>query len=387
MKSKKWIPFLCFGLLMAGLGSSDSLRGIFAPVFQERYRLADSQLSMIVTVSYLGNLLFLSVGGRVLDRYSRKKTAMAVTGIWILAAVLNLVTDGYGWILLSMFLALGASTLLNTTVNILTPGVFAGCGGLMVNILFFIQGLGTSGSQFLLGRFVFHYEGWKWINLILLGLGGAVLYLMAFLALPEPTGGNEAEADGEGTEPGKAVFWSFAAMMGCYFIGEHGIMNWLLSYCISALSMEASEASVSLSLFWSGMTAGRLIFAPVVQRMGAARSIKWFGGIGTAMFCAGCILGSRGVLILGASGFVISILYPTMVLLIQQLYPSGSVATRTGAIISLATLADIGFNALFGIASDAWGYRISFMVLPFCMAVFYILYLRLTLILKERRRI
>lgn len=161
MKSKKWIPFLCFGLLMAGLGSSDSLRGIFAPVFQERYRLADSQLSMIVTVSYLGNLLFLSVGGRVLDRYSRKKTAMAVTGIWILAAVLNLVTDGYGWILLSMFLALGASTLLNTTVNILTPGVFAGCGGLMVNILFFIQGLGTSGSQFLLGRFGFHYEGWK----------------------------------------------------------------------------------------------------------------------------------------------------------------------------------------------------------------------------------
>lgn len=30
------------------------------------------------------------------------------------------------WILVSMFLALGASTLLNTTVNILTPAVFAG---------------------------------------------------------------------------------------------------------------------------------------------------------------------------------------------------------------------------------------------------------------------
>lgn len=45
-----------------------------------------------------------------------------------------------------MFLALGASTLLNTTVNILTPAVFC-YAGLMVNVLF-IQGIGTSGSQF-----------------------------------------------------------------------------------------------------------------------------------------------------------------------------------------------------------------------------------------------
>ena len=88
--------------------------------------------------------------------------------------------------------------------------------------------------------------------------------------------------------------------MGCYFIGEHGIMNWLMSYCISAFSMEASSASASLSLFWGGMTAGRLMFAPVVQKMGAVKSMKLFGGIGTVMFCAGCILGESGVWVLGS---------------------------------------------------------------------------------------
>lgn len=122
MKRTKWIAFLCFAFLMAGLGANDALRGIFAPVFQERYDLNGSQLSLIVTISYVGNLLFLSIGGKLLDLFPRKNVAVAVTAVWAGAVALNLVSDSYIWILVSMFFALGASTLLNTTVNILTPG-------------------------------------------------------------------------------------------------------------------------------------------------------------------------------------------------------------------------------------------------------------------------
>lgn len=383
MKRTKWIAFLCFAFLMAGLGANDAFRGIFAPVFQNRYDLSGSQLSLIVTISYVGNLLFLSIGGKLLDLFPRKNVAMAVTAVWAGAVLINLVTDSYMWILVSMFLALGASTLLNTTVNILTPAVFAGYAGLMVNVLFFIQGIGTSGSQFLLGRYAFHYEGWKWTNGILSGIAGLVMALFFFLKVPRQGEEKEQEKERIKKEPDSKVFWIFIAMMGCYFIGEHGIMNWLMSYCISAFSMEAASASASLSLFWGGMTTGRLIFAPVVQKMGAVRSMKLFGGIGTAMFCAGCILGEGGVWILGASGFALAILYPTMVLLIQQIYPSGTAATRTGVIISAATVADIVFNMLFGAVSSRWGYGISFMILPAAMAVFYGLYLKLAGILKQ----
>ena len=77
MKRTKWIAFLCFAFLMAGLGANDALRGIFAPVFQERYDLNGSQLSLIVTISYVGNLLFLSIGGKLLDLFPRKNVASA----------------------------------------------------------------------------------------------------------------------------------------------------------------------------------------------------------------------------------------------------------------------------------------------------------------------
>lgn len=370
----KVIIIICFGILMAGLGTGDALRGIYAPVFQERYLLSASQLSVIITVSYIGNLLFLSIGGKLLDLFPRKRVAILTVAIWMGAAAVNRLTDNYSCILAAMFLSLGASTLLNTTINILTPVMCAGYAGLMVNIFFFLQGIGTSASQYALVRYAFSYGGWNFINAVLFGAGLLVLGLLCFIRIPEKNDNGTAAVVRPVQEPGRLIFWMLTAIFGCYFIGEHGIMNWMLSYCISALAMDAGQASVSVSLFWGGMTAGRLILAPGVQKLGTIKSLSLFGGIGTAMFCAGCLLGQKGIWILGLSGFVLSILYPTMVLLIQQIYPAEVAATRTGAIISMATIADIGFNLVFGIVAGRWGYRLSFMILPVGMAVFYILY-------------
>lgn len=379
-KNIRWIPVLCFGVLMLGLGSSDSLRGIFSPVFQEHYSVGGRGLSMMVVISYVGNLLFLSVGGKMMDTFDRKKVAMGMLGIWMAAVLLNVLTDSYPMILLSMFLALGASTMLNTTVNLLTPMVCAGYAGMMVNIFFFIQGIGTSGSQFLLGRFAFSYDGWKMINGVLFAVGLVSLGLFAMVNLKpekEKTKPKTSQKKKPQDMPGASIFWLLVLMMGFYFIGEHGIMNWMLTYCMNALQMPSHTASAYLSIFWGGMTVGRLVFAPVVQKLGVRKSLKYFGGAGTVLFVAGVLSGSKGVILLSGSGLLISILYPTMVLFFQQIYPVSVVATKTGAIISAATIADIVFNAGFGALSDSMGIQISFLILPVCMVLYYCFYLLL----------
>lgn len=377
-KNIRWIPVLCFGVLMLGLGSSDSLRGIFSPVFQEHYSVGGKGLSMMVVISYVGNLLFLSVGGKMMDTFDRKKVAMGMLGIWMAAVLLNVLTDSYPMILLSMFLALGASTMLNTTVNLLTPMVCAGYAGMMVNIFFFIQGIGTSGSQFLLGRFAFSYDGWKMINGVLFAVGLVSLGLFAMVNLkPEKIKPKTIQKKKPQDMPGASIFWLLVLMMGFYFIGEHGIMNWMLTYCMNALQMPSHTASAYLSIFWGGMTVGRLVFAPVVQKLGVRKSLKYFGGAGTVLFVTGVLSGSKGVILLSSSGLLISILYPTMVLFFQQIYPVSVVATKTGAIISAATIADIVFNAGFGALSDSMGIQISFLILPVCMVLYYCFYLLL----------
>ena len=177
--------------------------------------------------------------------------------------------------------------------------------------------------------------------------------------------------------PGASIFWLLVLMMGFYFIGEHGIMNWMLTYCMNALQMPSHTASTYLSIFWGGMTVGRLVFAPVVQKLGVRKSLKYFGGAGTVLFVTGVLSGSKGVILLSSSGLLISILYPTMVLFFQQIYPVSVVATKTGAIISAATIADIVFNAGFGALSDSMGIQISFLILPVCMVLYYCFYLLL----------
>ncbi len=381
MKKKQWVAIGCFSLLMFGLSISDALRGIFSPVFQERYQLNEAELSQLLTVSYIGNLLFLSVGGKLLDKFGKKSVMLAMMLIWGFSLLLNVVTDSYGMILLSVFFALGTSTLLNTSVNLSTPLISTSYAGLLVNIFFFVQGIGTSASQFLLGKYLFSYQGWRLTCIFLVGIAvfSLALFLLSSIARKTPSVvGTTASAQTDLASsymPKRIVFWMFAAMMGCYFIAEHSVMNRLMSYCLTELQMESAQASVILSTFWASMTVGRLIFAPVVQKLGNQKSITIFGATSVILFAGGCILARSGVYLLAISGLAISILYPTMLLFLQQLYPANCVAAKTGAIISIATIADIVFNAGFGFVLAKIGYHAGFLILPCFLLGFYLLYL------------
>ncbi|RZT01003.1 MFS transporter [Cuneatibacter caecimuris] len=384
-KYQKTMIFTSFMMIMIGLGASDALRGVFAPIFQSHFRLNTVQLSMIITISYVGNLLFLSLGGMVVDRYKRKNVAIGVMVLWMGALVLYLATDHYICLLVGMLFAMGASTLMNTIINLTTPLVFLATPGLVVNTLFFIQGIGTSGSQSLVGNFADGIGSWKIANGILLALGAVGTVLLFFSKVPERedeyTDLDKArEAEKNRKKPGlKAVFgnpafYYISVSFGLYFVAEHGILNWLVTYLQNALGMAASSASNYLAIFFGGMTLGRLLLAPVVQKLGAASSIKVFGTAGIALYVLGAAFGSRTVMLLSISGFLLSIIYPTMVLLIRRYYKIEVLATATGMIISAATLFDIAFNAVFGWISDILGLGRSFLILPVCGVLFLLCY-------------
>ena len=115
--AKKWssrLTFFAFVVLMVGLGSNDSLRGIFSTIFQEHFSLTTTQLGLIVTASYIGNLVFLLVGGNLSTRFSKKRVLQVLILIWMAALALFAFTSNYTVLLIGMALALGSSTLLNT---------------------------------------------------------------------------------------------------------------------------------------------------------------------------------------------------------------------------------------------------------------------------------
>ena len=111
--------YVVFAILMMALGSSDSLRGVFAPVF------ADT---------------------RIADSFGLRLVFITTMLLWMAALALYLVTDNFILLLIGMFFAMGGSTLLNIMLNLMSPLLFA-APGMILNTLFFTQGIGTTFSQ------------------------------------------------------------------------------------------------------------------------------------------------------------------------------------------------------------------------------------------------
>lgn len=370
---KNFAVLIAFMLIMIGLGISDSSRGVFSGIFEHDLMLTKPQVSMIVTVSYVGNLVFVSLGGKAADRFNRKKVMLAVLIMWTLAQVLFAATDNYVCLLIGMFFSMGASTLLNTLMNLLSPLFFGSMAGMFVNILFFVQGIGTSGNQKLTGSLATGYSHFRVLCMVLIGIGCIGILILGMKKFPKEDRVHKAIDE----KPSKAVLsYKTVVMMGLvfgfYFIAEHGIMNWWTMYSQQGLGMSNAEASTGVALFFGTMTVGRLVLAPLVQKLGTRRSIVVFGGVGSIAYIVGVLSGVRGTWILGCSGIFISIIYPTIVLFLQELFPKESVATATGLVISFGTIFDIAFNAVFGSAVELAGFGICKVIFPAAMILFYI---------------
>ena len=387
--TKKWssrLTFFAFVVLMVGLGSNDSLRGIFSTIFQEHFSLTTTQLGLIVTASYIGNLVFLLVGGNLSTRFSKKRVLQVLILIWMAALALFAFTSNYTVLLIGMALALGSSTLLNTTMNLITPLLFATAPGFFVNFLFFTQEIGTSGSQYILGSHADGFAFWQHTNLVLLILGAVAFVLLLFCNVPEEAA---APADAPAQKGGYdwRIIVPYVLVFGFYFIAEHGVMNWMVAYGVDGLGLPQASAAKYLSVFFGGMMIGRLCLSPLVDKLGALKSLAAFGGVSCVLYLIGSLGGAVAMPIWAISGLSFSILYPTLVMSIRLYFPAQQVSGAAGTILSIASLADILFNVGFGKLVDMTGYAVSIRVLPLSMLAFFIVFMLFTKFCKPTQKL
>lgn len=387
--TKKWssrLTFFAFVVLMVGLGSNDSLRGIFSTIFQEHFSLTTTQLGLIVTASYIGNLVFLLVGGNLSTRFSKKRVLQVLILIWMAALALFAFTSNYTVLLIGMALALGSSTLLNTTMNLITPLLFATAPGFFVNFLFFTQEIGTSGSQYILGSHANGFAFWQHTNLVLLILGAVAFVLLLFCNVPEEAA-DPADAPAQKGGYDWRIIVPYVLVFGFYFIAEHGVMNWMVAYDVDGLGLPQASAAKYLSVFFGGMMIGRLCLSPLVDKLGALKSLAAFGGVSCVLYLIGSLGGAVTMPVWAISGLSFSILYPTLVMSIRLYFPAQQVSGAAGTILSIASLADILFNVGFGKLVDMAGYAVSIRVLPLSVLAFFIVFMLFTKFCKPTQKL
>ena len=370
-------------ILMVILGVSDALRGIFTPLFTSVFGFSMSQVGLIVSASYLGNLICLLFGGMILDRIGRKRAMAAFIAALAFSEILLLFGSEYAILLIGFFLALGISTLLNTTINLISDSFSATKSLMLLNALFFLQGIGTSGSQLILSAYSSSIKVW---NGVLIAMA-VLLVPLAIAVLRMKDEGNTAQESKTGNESGVAKMETgmivlIALTLGLYLIAEHGITNYIIMYGTEFIGITAAEAGFALSLYSAGIMIGRLVLGTIVDRIGAERML--FLSLAAATVIASAAFGFSMLPLLFLVGLAISIVYPTTVSLVRKHAPEKLGARATTVAVSAASILDVIFNAVFGKAIDSFGYGSSMPVL--CIALGVSAVLMILIIPKGRRQ-
>ena len=304
----------------------------------------------------------------ILDKIGRKK-AMALFIIALaLSEILLLFGHQYAILLLGFFLALGISTLLNTTINLISDSFSATKSLMLLNALFFLQGIGTSGSQLILSAYSSSVSVW---NSVLIAMALLLVPLaIAVLRMKESDSrqsGKEEAVIGSQHKIEIGMIGLIALTLGLYLIAEHGITNYIIMYGTEYIGVSAASAGLSLSLYSAGIMIGRLVLGTVVDRIGAEKMLFISLVVATAAAVFTFALGILPLLLF--VGLAISLVYPTTVSLVRKHAPAALGARATTIAVSAASILDVIFNALFGTAIDHFGYGPSMPVLVFALGI------------------
>ena len=135
------------------------------------------------------------------------------------------------------------------------------------------------------------------------------------------------------------------------------------------------------------MMIGRLCLSPLVDKLGALKSLAAFGGVSCVLYLIGSLGGAVTMPVWAISGLSFSILYPTLVMSIRLYFPAQQVSGAAGTILSIASLADILFNVGFGKLVDMTGYAVSIRVLPLSALAFFIVFILFTKFCKPTQKL
>jgi fucose permease len=295
-------------------------------------------------------------GGAVTERIGRRRV-LATAAVLVSASLAALGTVGTWplFLLAAVPFGLGCGAI-DGGGNALILDMFAGARGRALNLLHLFFSLGALSSPFVVGRLVESGIAWQ---AVFLGTGLVAIPLAILLLVTGmPSGRHAAEAgDGSPAVVGRLALHPFllilALAIALYVASEIGVSNWLVRFLAAA---PLATATTALTLFWAGLTLGRLISARFADRFGHARFASTSAVIMAAALVGAVLLPSLpvSVALFTVAGFVSGPIYPLIVAIGGERFPDRSAAVG-GVLSGTAVIGGIFYPPVMGFMSVTVG--------------------------------
>ncbi|HEY3072211.1 MAG TPA: MFS transporter [Candidatus Limnocylindrales bacterium] len=343
-----YLAFLLIG--WSGLLIPSLVRSIEADLHQDDAGIGF--LYFLYAVAYATGSLG---GGAATERRGRRLVLSAAAGLHALGlAIFGLVSGWSVFLLAAIPAGLGAGAI-DGGVNGLFLDLFPVGRGRALNSLHVFFSIGALVSPLAVGLLV--DAGVPWQSIILMTAVAALPLAIGLAVMRLPHGRRRVAEEAEPATARPIVFqWPLLALavaIAAYVASEVGVSNWLVRFLEPAPLV---VATTSLSLFWGGLTVGRIVSARIADRFDHLQF-----AMSAALIAAAALVGAVVVPFLPASialftlvGFASGPIFPTIIAVGGERFPDRSAAV-SGFLTGSAVVGAVLYPPVMGFISVTIG--------------------------------
>ena len=313
---------------------------------------------LVYAVTYMSGSF---VGGSLTERFGRRlvlggAVLVHATGI----AGFGLAPSWAAFVVAALVAGSGAGAL-DGGGNGLVLDVYREGRGRAMNLLHVSFGVGALAAPLAVGVLVEAGLPWQWITI---GTAAVIsLLAIAYALIPMPSGRRMAGAAAEraaaavGGPGARSLLAGPLLLLGIaiatYVASEVGVSNWIVRFLDPA---PLTTATLALSLFWAGLTAGRLVSSVIADRF----DHLWFTvacALGMAALVAVGVLAPAlpvSIAAFAAAGAAAGPIFPMILAIGGERYPERSAAIG-GSLVGMAVIGSVVYPPAMGFLSVTIG--------------------------------
>ena len=354
---------ILFGAMFL-FGYIENIKGVTYPLIKTEFSISYEQQGMMVSIMSFSYVLFCLIGGILIGSLGVKKTFTLGFIFMILGLVCAFFLPRFLFVAAALFVISASFGLFEVSNNALATQLFTSRAALLMSLLHFFYGAGSSLSPRTAGV-IASALGWR--NVYLLSVPLVLLFFIPSIFTRFPQAKDEGQENGLKKKVSfldalkTPMVWVFSAALGLMVGVELCSANWAGLYFQDVYSLDPKTSGAAfLSNFYILFTISRLLSGFAIEKIGYMRSLFIVTLATVFVFVLGFLLGARGIYVLPALGFFTAVFWPTL-LATAMGYFREDAPVMTSAIIVIGGAINSGIQFLIGVANrlagPAWGYR------------------------------
>lgn len=367
-KNKNIITIIYIFLMMFLSAMCDNVRGPFVPIIKKEFSINNKGIATTLMICSIGYMIFTFVGGILCEKIGQKKVFMLGFILMIIAPIGLYFSKNFTIYLVELFLLNTGQAFIGIATNTIIPVIAIGFQAILMNLTHFSYGLGATLTQRAAGVMLYKGITWRQIYMFIAIISIIMFIGFLFVNVPQPHISKEDnKIDNKEILKNKYIYLYMLAL-GFYVAAESNTGNWFVNFMHDCYKYNEDKASVYAALFFGTFTVGRLLGGFVVEKIGYMKSVMLSVVLAAVLYITGLLIGERGIVIISISGIFFAIIFPTMVLSINQVFKK-STAYVTGLIITAASFMSMVINILIGILNDSIGTYKTYYIIPLSLTL------------------